>query len=80
MYNLTTFKPAFTGGKWEADITHFTIGRLTIPPSFAKLVKLDGLTLGALSQVFEKETKGFARMSKIEPGDRVIRLTTKPQQ
>ena len=80
IYNSATFKPVLKDGKWDAEMARFAIGRLTIPPSFAKLVKLDTVTLGALSQVFEKEIRGLSRIEKIEPGKGVISFTTKPLQ
>ena len=80
IYNSATFTPVLKGGKWDAEMARFAIGRLTIPPSFAKLVKLDTVTLGALSQVFEKEIRGLSRIEKIEPGKGVISFTTKPLQ
>ena len=80
IYNSATFRPVFAGGKWDADITRFAIGRLTIPVGLAKLVKLDSITLGALSQAFEKDIKNLARVEKIVPGSGVISFTTKPLQ
>ena len=79
-YNSATFKPVLKDGKWSADMTKFAIGRLTIPPAFAKLVMLDSFTLGAITQAFEKEIKNLSRVEKIEPRDGVITFTTKPQQ
>ena len=80
IYTGSTFKPVLAGGKWDADIAQFAIGRLTIPVGLAKLVKLDTVTLGSLSQVFEKEIKNLDRIEKIEPGNGVILFLTKPQQ
>lgn len=79
-YNSATFKPVLKDGKWSADMTRFAMGRLTIPPAFAKLVMLDSFTLGAITQAFEKEIKNLSRVEKIEPGNGVISFTTKPQQ
>ena len=80
IYNGATFKPVLAGGKWTADMQEFTIGRLTIPASFGKLVKLDTVTLGALEKAFEKEIRQLDRLAAIEPGDKVIALKTKPAQ
>ena len=80
LFNSATFKPVLAGGKWGTDIQGFAIGRLTIPPGFAKLVKLDEATLGALTKVFEKEIKQLERVEKIEPGANVISFATKPAQ
>ena len=79
-YNSATFKPVLKDGKWSADMTGFAMGRLSIPPAFAKLVMLDRFTLGVLTQAFEKEIKSLSRIEKIEPRDGVITFTTKPQQ
>ncbi len=79
-YNTATFKPVLKDGKWSAEYTAITMGRLSIPPAFATLVKLDSFTLGTLAQAFEKELKNLSRVAKIEPGNGVISITTKPQQ
>ncbi len=78
IYNSVTFKPELAGAKWTANVQQFTIGRLSIPPAFAKLVKLDTVTLGALSKVFEKETQQLDRLAAIEPGEKMILIKTKP--
>jgi hypothetical protein len=80
IYNSATFKPALAGVKWSADAQGFAIGRLTIPASFAKLVKLDTVTLDALSKVFEKEIQQLDRIAAIEPAENVISFRTKPAQ
>lgn len=86
IFNSAAFKPVLKDGNWDAGITRYAIGRLTIPVGFAKLVTLDSVTLGPLSQVFEKEIKGLARVEKIEPrdgakpGEGAITFVTKPQQ
>lgn len=80
IYNSVAFKPELSGAKWSANVQQFAIGRLSIPPAFAKLVKLDAVTLGALSKVFEKETQQLDRMAVIEPGEKVIFFKTKPAQ
>ena len=51
-----------------------TVGRMT------KLVKLDTITLGALSTVFEKQMQLLDRLVAIEPEENVITLKTKPAQ
>lgn len=79
-YNSATFKPVLKDGKWSADMTRFAIGRLTIPPAFAKLVMLDSFTLGVLTKAFEREIKNLSRIEKIAPDKGVISFTTKPQQ
>ena len=80
IYNSATFKPALVGGKWTADMQKLSIGRLTIPASFGKLVKLDTVTLGALEKAFEKEIHQLDRVAAIEPGDKSIAFKTKPAQ
>ena len=80
IYNSVAFKPELSGAKWSANVQQFAIGRLSIPPAFAKLVKLDAVTLGALSKVFEKETQQLDRIAVIEPGEKVIFFKTKPAQ
>lgn len=80
LYSSAAFKPALAGGKWSADMQRIALGRLTIPAGIAKLVKLDGATLGALTKVFEKEIKQLERIEKIEPGENVILFVTKPAQ
>ena len=78
-YSTATFKPVLKGGNWSADMTGFAIGRLAIPPSFAKLIMLDSFTVGVLTKAFDKEIKNLSRVEKIEPGNGVISFTTKPQ-
>ncbi len=78
IYNSVTFKPELSGLKWTANPQRFAIGRLSVPPNLAKLVKLDTITLGALAKVFEKETQQLDRMAAIDPGDKVITFRTKP--
>jgi hypothetical protein len=80
IFNSATFSPVLADGKWKADMKRFAIGRLTIPASFAKLVKLDSLILGPLAKGFEKEITQLARVEKIEPGVNVILFVTKPAQ
>ena len=80
IYNSATFKPELVDGKWTANIKRVAIGRLGIPPALAKLVKLDTITLGALSTVFEKQMQLLDRLVAIEPEEKVITLKTKPAQ
>ena len=80
IYSSAAIKPELAGAKWSANVQRFAIGRLSIPPDFAKLVKLDMLTLGSLSKVFQKEIQQLDRVEKIEPGDKVILFKTRPAQ
>lgn len=80
IYNSATFKPTLAGGKWTADLQNIAIGRLTIPTGFAKLVKLDSVTMGAIPKAFEKEITQLERVDKIEPGENVILFVTKAAQ
>ena len=80
IYSSATIKPELAGVKWSANVQRFAIGRLSIPQDFAKLVKLDTLTLGSLAKVFEKEAQQLDRMAAIEPGEKVITFRTKPAQ
>jgi hypothetical protein len=80
IYNSVAFKPVLSGVKWSADVQRVTIGRLTIPATFAKLVKLDNLVQDAVAKVFEKEIRQLDRVEKIEVMQNAISFTTKPAQ
>jgi ribosomal protein L20A (L18A) len=80
IYNGVTFQPVSTAGKWKADVQRISVGRLTIPLSIAKLVKLDTLVQDAFSRVLDKEIKQLDRVEAIEVGNKVIKFKTKPLQ
>jgi len=80
IYSSAAIKPEMSGVKWSANVQRFAIGKLVIPPAFANLVKLDTVTLGSLSKVFQKEIQQLDRVALIEPGEKVITFKTKPAQ
>ncbi len=80
IYNGVTFQPVSNGGKWSASVQRISVGRLTIPSSIAKLVKLDTLVQDAFSKVFDREIKQLDRVEAIEVGDKVIKFRTRPLQ
>lgn len=77
LYYGATFQPILADGKWKANMSHLSFGRLAIPAAFAKMTKLDTLPLDALAKRFEKEIKQLDRVEKIQVGDKVITFFTK---
>ncbi len=80
IYNGVTFQPVSKAGKWTAEMQRVSVGRLTIPLSIAKLVKLDTLVQDAFSKVLDREIKQLDRVEAIEVGDKVIKFKTRPLQ
>lgn len=78
--HTTAFTPAHDGLKWKADIKRVAIGRLTVPTGIAKMLNLDATTLGAFSQVFEKDIQRLDRLEKIEVADGNITFVTRQQK
>lgn len=75
IYSGATFMPVLKDGKWDAEVTALRIGRLGFPPELGKFASI---TLGGVGKAFVDQAKQIDRLERIDIGEGIISLATKP--